>query len=178
MAAAADRNRAWTELSVQEQLDLCAADPKYAGRLLTRSELKKEFDTFMEQTKLSWAAGNRMRSAKTEEERNVARAEMEAAQASAAAHDKHRECSVCRTWVETPPLAAVVGYVCADPLCARHVAHGKTLKALYGSAPTFADVRKEYMKHYCSGDAAWSGHCSHCDYDEHDRWYEQDDYDY
>jgi len=177
MAAAADRNRAWTELSVQEQLDL-RADPKYEGRLLTRSELKKEFDTFMEQMNVAWAAGNRMRSAKTEEERNVARAEMEAAQASAAAHDKHRECSVCRTWVETPPLAAVVGYVCADPLCARHVAHGKTLKALYGSAPTFADVRKEYMKHYCSGDAAWSGHCSHCDYDEHDRWYEQEDYDY
>jgi hypothetical protein len=172
----AGRNRAWTELSVQEQLDL-QADPKYAGRLLTRSELKKEFDTFMAQTSAAWAAGNRMRSAKTEEERNVARAEMEAAQASAAAHDKHRECSVCRTWVETPPLAAVVGYVCADPLCARHVARGKTLKALYGSAPTFADVHKEYIKH-CGTDGAWSGRCEDDDYDEHERWYEQDDYDY
>jgi hypothetical protein len=177
MAAAADRNRAWTELSVGEQLEL-HADPRYADRERSRSELKKEFDTFMAQTNVAWAAGNRMRSAKTEEERNVARVEMEAAQASAATHDKHRECSVCRTWVKTAPLAPVVGYVCPDPLCARHVAHGKTLKALYGSAPTFADVRKEYMKHYCSPDAAWSGRCADCDPDEDERWYEQDDYDY
>lgn len=125
----------------------------------------------MAQTKLAWAAGNRMRSAKTDEERNVAKAEMEAAQASAAAHDKHRECSVCRTWVKTPPLAAVVGYVCADPLCTRHVAHGKTLKALYGSAPTFADAHHEYC---CGGDAAWSGRYE----EEYDDWREQDDYDY
>ena len=176
--AAADRNRAWTELSVQEQLDL-HADPRYADRERSRSELKKEFDTFMAQMNVAWAAGNRMRSAKTEEERNVARAEMEAAQASAAAHDKHRECSVCRTWVKTPPLAAVVGYVCPDPLCTRHVKREKTLKALYGSAPTFADVRKEYMKHYCSPDAAWSGRCAHCDADdEYDDYREQEDYDY
>ena len=176
--AAADRNRAWTELSVQAQLDL-HTDAAYMDRVRSRSELKKEFDTFMEQTKLGWAAGNRMRSAKTEEERNVARAEMEAAQASAAAHDKHRECSVCRTWVKTPPLAAVVGYVCPDPLCTRHVKREKTLKALYGSAPTFADVRKEYMKHYCSPDAAWSGRCAHCDAaDDYDDYREQDDYDY
>jgi len=176
--AAADRNRAWTELSVQEQLDL-HADARYADRERSRSELKKEFDTFMAQTNVAWTAGNRMRSAKTDEERNVARAEMEAAIASAAAHDKHRECCVCRTWVKTPPLAAVVGYVCADPLCARHVAHGKTLRALYGTAPTFADVRKEYLKHYCSPDAAWSGRCEQCVADaDSERWYEQDDYDY
>jgi len=171
----ADRNRAWTELSVQEQLDL-RSDPRAADRELSRSELKKEFDTFMAQMNVGWAAGNRMRSAKTEEERNVARAEMEAAQASAAAHDKHRECSVCRKWVKTAPLAPVVAYVCADPLCVRHVKQGKTLKALYGSAPTFADVRKEYMKHYCGADAAWSGGCGYCDAD--DDYREQEDYDY
>jgi hypothetical protein len=140
--------------------------------------MKKEFDTFMAQTKLAWAAGNRMRSAKTEEDRNVARAEMEAAIASAAAHDKHRECSVCRTWVKTPPLAAVVGYVCADPLCVRHVKREKTLRALYGSAPTFADAHHEYIEH-CGTDAEWSGRCEEdYDYDEAERWCEQDDYDY
>jgi len=169
MAAAADRKKAWTELSVAEQLEL-HADPRYADRPRTRSELKKEFDTFMAQTNVAWAAGNRMRSAKTEEERNVARAEMEAAQAAAAAHDKHRECCVCRTWVKTPPLAAVVSYVCADPVCVRHAAS-------YGSAPTFADVHRK--QHYCSPDAAWSGRCAQCDADEdNERWYEQDDYDY
>jgi len=171
-AAAADRNRAWTELSVQAQLDL-HTDAAYMDRVRSRSELKKEFDTFMEQTKLAWAAGARMRSAKTDEERTAARAEMEAAQASAAAHDKHRECSVCRTWVKTPPLAAVVGYVCPDPLCTRHVKREKTLRALYGSAPTFADVRKEYYAHCGGDDAAWSGR--YVDYDDYP---EQDDYDY
>ena len=170
--ATADRNRSWNELSVQEQLDL-HADPRYADRVRSRSEYTKEFDTFMAQMKVAWEAGNRMRSAKTEEERNVAKAEMEAAQAAAAAHDKHRECSVCRTWVKTAPLAPVVGYVCADPLCARHVAHGKTLKALYGSAPTFEDACKEYIK-YCGDDAAWSGRYE----EEYDDWREQDDYDY
>jgi hypothetical protein len=159
MTTAAGRVKAWTELSVAEQLEL-HADPRYADRPRTRSELKKEFDTFMAQTNVAWEAGNRMRSAKTDEERNVARAEMEAAQAAAAAHDTHRECCVCRTWVKTPPLAPVVAYVCADPMCVRHV--------------TFADVHRR--KHYCSPDAAWSGRCAQCDADEH--WYEQDDYDY
>lgn len=156
--AVEDRNRAWNELSVQEQLDL-HADPRYADRIRSRSEYSKEFDTFMAQMKVARAAGDRMRSAKTEEERNVAKAEMEAAQASAAAHDKHRECSVCRTWVKTPPLAAVVGYVCADPLCTRHVKHGKALKA---------------HREYCGDDAAWSGRYE----EEYDDWREQDDYDY
>ena len=171
--AAADRNREWTELSVQEQLDL-HADPRYADRVRTRSEYSKEFDTFMAQMKAAWAAGDRMRSAKTEEARNVAKAEMEAAQAAAAAHDQHREGSVCRTWVKTAPLAPVVGYVCPDPLCVRHVARGKALRAVYGSAPTFADAHSEYIKH-CGDDAAWSGRPDEYDYDD---WPEQNDYDY
>jgi len=110
-------------------------------------DLKRGFEIFMEQTRLSWAAGNRMRSAKTEEERTAARAEMEAAQASARAHDTHRQCSVCLKWTATAPLAPVVAYVCTDPLCVRHVKREKTLRALYGGAPTFEDVAREYARH-------------------------------
>ena len=116
------------------------------------------------QTKEMWAARTRMCLAKTEEERNVAKAEMEAAAASAAAHDKHRECSVCRRWVKTPyPHAPVDTFVCPDPLCVRYVKDGKRLKALYGSAPTFADVQREYMKHY-GEDETWNSRY----YAEHD----------
>ena len=112
-------------------------------------DLKREFEIFMEQTKLAWAAATALRTAKTEEERSVARAALEAAQAAAAAHDKHRQCSVCLKWTKTAPLAAVVAYVCTDPLCVRHVKREKTLRALYGSAPTFEDVAREYARGLC-----------------------------
>ena len=164
-AAAADRNRAWTDLHT---------DAAYMQRVRSRSEMKKEFDTFMEQTKLAWKAATRVTIARTEEARNLALSEKAAAQAAASAHDKHRECSVCRRWVETPPLAPVVGYVCPDPLCMRHVKREKTLRALYGSAPTFADAHREYLERDYDDDdddAAWSGRpAEHDDYEE--------DYDY
>ena len=99
---------------------------EYAEVLRKREKLKSVFQTFLAQTKLAHAAEDRAKAAATEEERNVALREKEAAEAIAREHDRNRQCISCLNWVDTPPGEVWHNYVCPDPICIRDVERQKT----------------------------------------------------
>ena len=128
----------------------------YAEILRKRERIKSDFQTFLAQTKIAYAAEDRAKAATTtEEERNVALREKEAAEAIAREHDRNRQCISCLKWVDTPPGAVWHNYVCTDPICVRDVERQKThpikvVRLPCGGYGELEEWLKEQYEHYTS----------------------------
>lgn len=128
---------------------------EYAEILREREKLKSVFQTFLAQTKIAHAAEERAKAATSEEERNVALREKEAAEAIAREHDRNRQCISCLKWVDTPPGAVCHNYVCPDPICIRDVERQKThpIKVVRllpcGGYGELEEWLKEQYEEYC-----------------------------